>query len=110
VNRLRILVHFPRLALIARCHDGAWWELDEWHPRCDPRIPLTAREPQANYGCSPGKIAQPWLRAAARWQLGTLLEAGDPAVDHGQPGADAQPAAVQPVAGRGFRPPAGRAR
>jgi hypothetical protein len=76
VSRLRILVHFPRLALIARCHDGAWWELDEWHPRCDPRIPLTAREPQANYGCSPGKITQPWLRAAARWQLGTLLEAG----------------------------------
>jgi Phage integrase family len=76
VNRLRILVHFPRLALIARCHDGAWWELDDWHPRCDRRIPLTAREPQANYGCCPGKITQPWLRTAAKWQLGTLLEAG----------------------------------
>jgi hypothetical protein len=73
---LRILFRFPRLALRARCHDGPWWELDDWQPRCDPRIPLSAREPQANYGCSPGKITQPWLRAAVKWHLGTMLESG----------------------------------
>jgi integrase len=73
---LRSLFRFPRLALVARCHDGAWWELDDWQPRCDPRIPLSAREPAANYGCSPGKITQPWLRAAVKWHLGTMLESG----------------------------------
>ncbi len=74
--RLRIVFRFARLALIAACHDGPWWELDEWHPRCDPRIPLTDREPVANYGCSPGQITQPWLRAAVKWHLGTMLESG----------------------------------
>ncbi len=75
-SRLRVLFRFARLALLARCHDGPWWALDDWHPRCDPRIPLSAREPLANYGCSPGQIAQPWLREAVKWHLGTLLEAG----------------------------------
>ncbi|MGH3768989.1 MAG: tyrosine-type recombinase/integrase [Pseudonocardiaceae bacterium] len=75
-RRLRVLFRFPRLALLARCHDGPWWALDEWHPRCDPRIPLAGREPRANCGCSPGQIIQPWLREAVKWHLGTLLEAG----------------------------------
>jgi hypothetical protein len=75
-SRLRVLVHFARQALIAHCHDGSWWELDDWHPRCDPRIPLTEREPQANYGCIPGEITQPWLRAAVKWHLGTMMESG----------------------------------
>ena len=57
-------------------HHGPWWALDDWHPRCDPRIPLCAREPQANYGCSPGQITLPWLREAVKWHLGTQLEAG----------------------------------
>ncbi|WP_330230300.1 tyrosine-type recombinase/integrase [Nocardia sp. NBC_00508] len=74
--RLRILFRFARLALLARCHDGHWWELDYWHPRCDPRIPLSQREPQANYGAIPGQITQPWLRPAVKWYLGTALEAG----------------------------------
>jgi integrase len=75
-GRLRVVFRFARLALLARCHDGPWWALDDWHPRCDPRIPLTTREPQANYGCSPGQITQPWLREAVKWHLGTMLEAG----------------------------------
>jgi hypothetical protein len=62
--------------LLARCTEGCWWNLDDWHPRCDPRIPLSAREPQGNYGCSPGQITQPWLREATKWHLGTALEAG----------------------------------
>ena len=75
-SRLRIVFRFARLALIARCQDGPWWALDDWHPRCDPRIPLSEREPLANYGCSPGLITQPWLREAVKWQLGTALESG----------------------------------
>jgi integrase len=75
-SRLRILYRFARLALLARCHDGPWWTMDDWQPRCDPRIPLTEREPLGYYGCSPGQIAQPWLRSAAKWYLGTMLEAG----------------------------------
>ena len=50
---------FARQALIAACHEGPWWQLDDWHPRCDPRIPLINREPVANYGCSPSQITQP---------------------------------------------------
>jgi integrase-like protein len=74
--RLRVAFRFARLALLAACHDGSWWELDDWHPRCDPRIPLSAREPLANYGCSMSTITLPWLRAAAKWYLGTMLESG----------------------------------
>ena len=76
VARLRVIFRFARLALLTRCHDGPWWSLDEWHPRCDPRIPLAEHEPQAHYGCSPSKISQPWLREAVKWHLGTQLEAG----------------------------------
>jgi integrase len=74
--RLRIVFRFARLALLARCCDGPWWSLDDWHPRCDPRIPLSPREPVANYGCSPGQITRPWLREAVKWHLGTMLESG----------------------------------
>ena len=42
-NRLRIVFGFARQALIAACHEGPWWQLDDWHPRCDPRIPLINR-------------------------------------------------------------------
>jgi len=76
ISRLRVVFSFARLALIARCQDGPWWALDDWHPRCDPRIPLSKCEPQANYGCSPSLITQPWLREAVKWHLGTMLEAG----------------------------------
>ena len=76
IDRLRVVCRFARLALLARCHPGPWWALDDWHPRCDPRIPLSAREPQANYGCSPGQLTQRWLREAVKWHLGTQLEAG----------------------------------
>lgn len=55
----RIVSGFARQALIAACHEGPWWQLDDWHPRCDPRIPLINREPVANYGCSPSQITQP---------------------------------------------------
>lgn len=48
--RLRVIFRFARTALIAACHDGRWRELDYWHPRCDSRIPLSEREPQAHYG------------------------------------------------------------
>ena len=75
-SRLRVVFRFARLALIARCQDRPWWALDDWYPRCDPRIPLSEREPQRNYGCSPGQIRQPWLREAAKWHLGIALESG----------------------------------
>ena len=58
-NRLRIVFGFVRQALIAAYHEGPWWQLDDWHPRCDARIPLINREPVANYGCSPSQITQP---------------------------------------------------
>ena len=74
--KLERLLGYPRLALAARLHDGAWWELDTWHPRCDPRIPLRPREPCRSVGCSPGEARIPWVRNAIRWHLGMLLESG----------------------------------
>jgi hypothetical protein len=65
-DRLRVVFRFARLALIARCDDRPWWALDDWHPRCSPRIPLSGREPQANYGCSAGPD-QPAVAARGRW-------------------------------------------
>jgi integrase len=75
-RRLRVVFRFAHWSLVAACHDGPWWELDHWHPRCDPRIPLSAREPVGNYGCSPGQLTVAWLQAAAKWHLGTMLESG----------------------------------
>ncbi len=74
--RLERLLGYPRLALAARLHDGTWWELDTWHPRCDPRIPLRVREPCRSVGCSPGEARLPWVRNALKWHLGVLLESG----------------------------------
>ena len=74
--RLGRMLGYPRLALAARLHDGAWWELDTWHPRCDPRIPLRPREPCRSVGCSPGEARLPWVRNAVKWHLGVLLESG----------------------------------
>ncbi len=74
--KLERLLGYPRLALAARLHDGAWWELDTWHPRCDPRIPLRPREPCRSVGCSPGEARIPWARNAIKWHLSVLLESG----------------------------------
>src|SRR6266702_2817618 len=62
--------------MAARLHDGAWWEMDTWHPRCDPRIPLRDREPCRSVGCSPGEAQLPWVKNAVKWHLGMLLESG----------------------------------
>ncbi len=75
-ERLRRVFGFAHLALVARCHEGAWWQLDEWNPRCDPRIPLAPREPSPHNGCSPGALQVQWLRAAVKWHLCTALESG----------------------------------
>ncbi|MEU8205811.1 tyrosine-type recombinase/integrase [Streptosporangium sp. NPDC049046] len=73
---LHSCLRHAQLALAARLHDGVWWQLDRWHPRCDPRIPLREREPQSTESCSPGQIHLPWLREAAKWVLGTLVQSG----------------------------------
>ena len=76
---------------------GGPWTI--WHPRCDPRIPLTAREPQANYGCSPGPD-RPAL-AAGGGQVASGHHAGGrhAALDDRQPGTAAVSAALRPLAG-----------
>jgi hypothetical protein len=74
--RLERMLSYPRLALSARLHDGPWWELDTWHPRCDPRIPLREREPARSVGCSPGDARLPWVSNALKWHMGMLLESG----------------------------------
>ncbi|MDN5916930.1 MAG: tyrosine-type recombinase/integrase [Pseudonocardia sp.] len=76
-HRLRALFRIARLALVARCHDGPWWGLDDWSPRSDPRIPLHDREPRATLVISPGRLRCGWLRAAVKWHLGTQLQAGE---------------------------------
>lgn len=74
--RLERMLGYPRLALTARLHDGPWWELDTWHPCCDPRIPLREREPARSVGCSPGDARLPWVSNALKWHMAMLLESG----------------------------------
>ena len=42
-----------------------------------PRIPLGPREPRGTSQISPGRITQPWLRAAVKWHLGTKMQSGE---------------------------------
>ncbi|MET9340741.1 tyrosine-type recombinase/integrase [Nonomuraea sp. NPDC003804] len=79
-STMRVLhsnLRYAHLALHARLHDGPWWELDRWLPRCDPRIPLRAREPLRAAGCQPGNARIPWVREAIKWVLGMQLESGE---------------------------------
>jgi hypothetical protein len=57
--RLTGLMGLPRQALIAACHTGQWWELDDWIPRADPRIPLRGREPRGHQGMRLSRIELP---------------------------------------------------
>jgi integrase len=75
-ERAHSCLAFALRALLARCHAGPWWELDVWAPRCDPRIPLRAREPRGAASCSPGGASVGWLGAAMKWVYGTLLQSG----------------------------------
>ncbi|MGW1160196.1 tyrosine-type recombinase/integrase [Streptomyces sp. NPDC002519] len=75
-DRLGAIFSYARLALTARLNEGPWWKLDVWYPRCDPRIPLRAREPKASERCSPGQVDIPWLRETIKFCLGTALESG----------------------------------
>lgn len=74
--RVRRSLGYPRLALIARLHNGPWWEMDFWLPRCDPRIPVREREPKADNGCFVGEMNIPWVRDAGKWVFGNLLTSG----------------------------------
>jgi hypothetical protein len=73
---LCVLFGYPRQALLARSNESAWWALDDWIPRCNPRIPLRNREPRRSEGCRPGRARIRWVRDAIKWHLGCALEAG----------------------------------
>jgi integrase len=73
---LCVLFGYPRQALLARSNDSAWWALDDWIPRCDPRIPLRNREPRRSEGCRPGRARIRWVSDAIKWHLGCALETG----------------------------------
>ena len=72
----RVLFGYPRHGLIARVNDRPWWTLDEWVPRCDPRIPLRDREPRRSDSCRPGQAQIPWMAEVIKWHLATALQAG----------------------------------
>jgi integrase len=73
---LSVLFGYPRQALLARSNESAWWALDDWIPRCDPRIPLRDREPRRAEGCRPGRARIRWVGDAIKWHLGCALETG----------------------------------
>lgn len=73
---LRVVYGYPRHALTARLNDRPWWTLDDWIPRCDPRMPLRDREPLRSERFRPGHARIAWMRAVMKWYLGITLEAG----------------------------------
>lgn len=61
--------HFRRLqtALRHRYDTTAWWQLDQWVPQRDPRIPIRAQEPAAHSALNLALVQPVWLREALRY-------------------------------------------
>jgi hypothetical protein len=97
-EKLRILTRFARLALIARCHDGPWWELDDWHP------PLRSPDPDRGAGTGrqlrmlPGADDAPLVAGDGQVAPGHDARSGRVALVNDQRKPDAMLDPVRPVA------------
>lgn len=56
-------------------HEQAWWQSELWEPAHDPRIPTRQHQPQGQATIDWTTVQPQWLRDAAQWWLGTLLNA-----------------------------------
>ena len=97
-NRLRIVFGFARQALIAACHDGPWWQLDDWHPSLRPADP--ADQPRAGGQLRLLTRADHPTLAAGSGEMAPGHDAGirRVALDQRQPGTAAMPSALRQVA------------
>ena len=53
-----------------------WWQLDQWNPVEDTRIPLRDHEPMGRYAVRFDRIGTPWLRRGLQWHCKIGLETG----------------------------------
>jgi integrase len=74
-NIRALLARMMRL-LATACDTGPWWQLDQWNPVEDTRIPLRDHEPMGRYAVRFNRIGMPWLRRGLQWHCKTGLETG----------------------------------
>ena len=78
-NIRALLTRMMRL-LATALDTGPWWQLDQWNPVEETRIPLRDHEPMGRYAVRFDRIGTPWLRRGLQWHCKTGLETGDAAV------------------------------
>ena len=65
------------MRLLATASDaGPWWQLGQWNPVEDTRIPLRDHEPMGRHAVRFDRIGMPWLRRGLQWHCKTGLETG----------------------------------
>lgn len=74
-NIRALLTRMMRL-LATALDTGPWWQLDQWNPVEDTRIPLRDHEPMGRYAVRFDRIGTPWLRRGLQWHCKTGLETG----------------------------------
>ena len=74
-NIRALLARMMRL-LATACDTGPWWQLDQWNPVEDTRIPLRDHEPMGRYAVRFDRIGMPWLRRGLQWHCKVGLETG----------------------------------
>jgi hypothetical protein len=74
-NIAALLTRMMRL-LATALDTGPWWQLDQWNPVEDTRIPLRDHEPMGRYAVRFDRVGIPWLRRGVQWHCKTGLETG----------------------------------
>jgi integrase len=76
MSSIRALLTRMMRLLVTASDTGPWWQLDQWNPVEDTRIPLREHEPMGRYAVRFDRIGMPWLRRGMQWHCKTGLETG----------------------------------
>jgi integrase len=70
-----LLARMMRL-LVTAMDTGPWWQLDQWNPVEDARIPLREHEPMGRFAVRFDRVGAPWLRRGLQWHCKVSLDTG----------------------------------
>jgi integrase len=74
MRNLRALLARMMRLLVTALDTGPWWQLDQWNPAEDTRIPLRDHEPMGRYAVRFDRIGIPWLRRGLQWHCKVGLD------------------------------------